>query len=65
MNLQQRLDEVAARAKGAESRSDYGLANAEWRRYRLIQDAARDPEELLAEGIDLSVRAMALAASLR
>jgi negative regulator of sigma E activity len=38
------------------------LAGEEWRRYRLIRDAARDPDELLAEGIALSVQASELAA---
>lgn len=65
METQQRLDEAAALAKEAEAQGDYGRANEEWRRYRLIQDAARDPEELLAEGIALSARAVELAASLR
>lgn len=65
MNPQQRLDEAAARAKEAEIEGDHGLANREWRRYRLIRDAARDPEELLVEGVALSVQAMELAASLR
>jgi hypothetical protein len=65
MNSQQRLNEAAARAKGAEDQGDYRISNREWRRYRLIQDAARDPEELLAEGVALSVKAMEMAASLR
>ena len=47
-------------AKAAEARGDDATAAREWRRYRLIGDAARDPEELLAEGIALSVAAMAL-----
>ncbi|MFL5834194.1 MAG: hypothetical protein ACJ76B_09470 [Solirubrobacterales bacterium] len=61
MILRQRLTEAADRAKHAEQRGDDGLAAREWRSYRLIQDAARDPEELLAEGIDLSLRAIRLA----
>jgi hypothetical protein len=61
MILRQRLNEAADRAKRAETRGEDGLAAREWRSYRLIQDAARDPEELLAEGIDLSVRAIRLA----
>lgn len=39
------------------------MADEEWRRYRLIRDAGRDPHELLAEGIALSAQAAELAAS--
>lgn len=56
-----RLAEAAERARAAEARSDNGMAAAEWRRYRLIEDASRDPDELLAEGIALSVSALELA----
>lgn len=42
--------------------AETALASEEWRRYRLIRDAARDPDELLAEGIALSVQAAKLAA---
>jgi negative regulator of sigma E activity len=62
MNPQQRLAESAERAKQAEARGDDGLAAREWRSYRLIRDAARDPEELLVEGISLSMQAIELAA---
>jgi hypothetical protein len=61
MILRQRLTEAADRAKRAEELGDEGLAAREWRNYRLIEDAARNPEELLAEGIDLSLRAIRLA----
>jgi hypothetical protein len=47
-------------ARAAEVRGDDATAAREWRRYRLIEDAGRDPEELLAEGIALSVAAVAL-----
>jgi hypothetical protein len=57
-----RLMETAARARAAEARRDDGLAGEEWRRYRLIEDAARDPDDLLAEGIALSLRAAGLVA---
>lgn len=57
-----RLMETGARARAAEARGDDGLAGKEWRRYRLIKDAARDPDELLAEGIELSRRATELSA---
>jgi hypothetical protein len=55
-----RLVEVASAAKAAEGRGDDAVAAREWRRYRLIEDAARDPEELLAEGIALSIAAQGL-----
>jgi hypothetical protein len=63
MKAQQRLAESAERAKQAEVRGDDGLAAREWRSYRLVRDAARDPEELLAEGISLSMQAIDLAAA--
>ncbi|MGH2938098.1 MAG: hypothetical protein ACRDPE_08260 [Solirubrobacterales bacterium] len=56
----QRLAEAAKTARDAERSGDDVTAAREWRRYRLIEDAARDPEELLAEGIALSVAAQAL-----
>lgn len=56
---------AGSRARAAEARGDDTLAGEEWRRYRLIQDAARDPHELLAEGIALSTQALALAAASR
>jgi hypothetical protein len=58
-----RLDQAAASAKAAEERGDDARAAREWRRYRLIEDAGRDPEELLAEGVALSAAAAALAES--
>lgn len=54
------LDEAARSAKAAEAIGDGAVASLEWRRYRLIRDASRDPEELLAEGIALSVAAASL-----
>ena len=60
-----RLADAGARARAAEVRGDDALAGEEWRRYRLIKDAARDPDELLAEGIALSVQAAELAAAVR
>jgi len=65
MDPQQRLKEVGAGAKRAEEQGDDGLAAAEWRRYRLIEDATRDPDELLAEGIALSELAIELASQPR
>jgi hypothetical protein len=60
-----RLAEAGARARAAEAHGDDGLAGEEWRRYRLIKDASRDPDELLSEGIALSVQAAELAAATR
>jgi hypothetical protein len=54
-----RLAEAAEAAKAAEGNGDDAGAIREWRRYRLIEDAGRDPEDLLAEGIALSVSALA------
>jgi hypothetical protein len=60
-----RLAASSAIARAAEADGDDALAGEEWRRYRLIKDAARDPDELLAEGIALSVQAIELAAATR
>jgi hypothetical protein len=55
-----RLAEAARAANAAEDGGDDVTAAREWRKYRLIEDAGRDPEELLAEGIALSVAAQEL-----
>ncbi len=60
---EQRLQRAAQDAHAAEARGDDAAANEAWRRYRLITDAARDPDELLAEGIALSQMGIELAAS--
>ena len=65
MKPQQRLRDAADRAKQAEAQGNEALAAREWRAYRLIRDAARDPEELLAEGVHLSAQAIELGAGLR
>jgi|HubBroStandDraft_4_1064222.scaffolds.fasta_scaffold06083_3 hypothetical protein len=57
-----RLDEASRAARAAEASGEDAVACEAWRRYRLIRDAARDPDELLAEGIALSRSAMELAA---
>jgi hypothetical protein len=57
-----RLQEAADAAHAAEARGDDAAANEAWRRYRLINDAGRDPDDLLAEGIALSNIAIELAA---
>jgi len=58
-----RLEDAAEAARVAEASGEDGVAGEAWRRYRLIRDAACDPDELLAEGIALSVSALELAAS--
>lgn len=58
-----RLDQAASAAKAAEGAGDDALAAREWRCFRLIEDADRDAEDLLAEGIALSVASLALAES--
>jgi hypothetical protein len=65
MSFQSRLDEAASRAKAAEDRADERTVSREWRRYRLIRDGARDPEELIAEGVALSAHALEIAATVR
>jgi hypothetical protein len=57
-----RLDDASRAACAAEASGEDVVAGEAWRRYRLIRDAARDPDELLAEGIALSRSAMELAA---
>jgi negative regulator of sigma E activity len=57
----ERLDEAAKAARTAEACSEDHAAGDAWRRYRLIRDAARDPDELLAEGVALSLSAIELA----
>ena len=58
-----RLTEAGARAREAEARGEDARAGEEWRRYRLIKDTSRDPDELLAEGIALSLQAAELASA--
>lgn len=65
MDPLQRLKDAAAAAKQAEEHGEDGLAVAEWRRFRLIKDANRDPDDLLSEGIALSEMALDLAAQPR
>ncbi|HEY2479529.1 MAG TPA: hypothetical protein VGI17_12465 [Solirubrobacterales bacterium] len=57
---EQRLADAARAAKAAEAGGDDVAAARAWRRYRLIDDAGRDPEQLLAEGIALSLAAQTL-----
>lgn len=55
------MDRLAGEAREAESRRDGWVANELWRRYELVRDGGRDPDELLAEGIALSRVAIDLA----
>lgn len=54
IDQQRRLREAAAQAHSAQERGDLAAANEGWRRYVLISDALRDPQELLDEGVALS-----------
>ena len=51
---------AAAQAHSARDRGDHAAANQAWRRYVLIEDAPRDPRELLDEGVALSKVAIEL-----
>ena len=51
---QRRMQQAAAQAHSAQDRGDLVAANEAWRRYVLIEDALRDPQELLDEGVALS-----------
>jgi negative regulator of sigma E activity len=55
------MGETAEVARAAEACGEDEAAGEAWRRYRLIRDAARNPDELLAEGIALSRSAIELA----
>lgn len=56
-----RLQAAADAALDAEERGDVWAGAEAWRRYRLINDAQRDPDELIAEGLELSRFAISLA----
>ena len=57
----QELARLSAAAQQAGADEDGWRAGEIWRRYELVRDAGRDPEELLAEGIALSRLAIELA----
>ena len=57
-----RLAQLAAEVRAAEDRGDGWVAGELWRRYELVRDAGRDPDDLLAEGIALSVLALEMVA---
>ena len=46
--------DAATAAHAAQERGDPWAASEAWRRYVLIEDAQRDPQELLDEGVALS-----------
>ncbi len=54
IDQQRRLQQAAAQAHEAQDRGDVAGANEAWRRYILIEDALRDSQELLDEGVALS-----------
>lgn len=56
------LVRLAADARAAEARGDGWAAGEAWRRYELVRDGGREPDELIAEGIALSRIALDLAA---
>lgn len=54
IDQQRRLQEAAAQAHSAQDLGDHAAANDAWRRYVLIEDTLRDPQDLLDEGVALS-----------
>lgn len=56
-----RLRAASVAAQEAEAGGDPWAAAEAWRRYRLISDAQRDPDELIAEGLELSRFAISVA----
>ncbi len=54
IDQQRRLRDAATAAHAAQERGDPWAASEAWRRYVLIEDALRDPQELLDEGVALS-----------
>jgi hypothetical protein len=58
-----RLERFSQLACTAEAAGDDAAAGEAWRGYRLVRDATRDPDELLAEGIALSERALEMVRS--
>ena len=48
------LERLAREAHDAEVRGDGWKAGEVWRRYELVRDGGRDPDDLLAEGVALS-----------
>lgn len=57
-----RRSELASAARQAEQRGERWTAGELWRRYELVLDGGRNPDDLLGEGIVLSHVALELAA---
>jgi len=60
IDQERRLAQAAATAHAAQDRGDDFAASDAWRRYVLIEDALRDPQDLLDEGVALSKLAIDL-----
>lgn len=60
-----RLREAARRARDADERGEPWEANEWWERYRLIEDAGRDPFELFSRGVALNRSAESLRAAVK
>ena len=54
IDQRRRLEDAAAQAQRAQADGDHAAANEAWRRYVLIEDALREPQDLLDEGVALS-----------
>jgi hypothetical protein len=54
IDQRRRLKHAAAQAHRAQAHGDHAGANEAWRRYASIEDALRDPQDLLDEGVALS-----------
>jgi hypothetical protein len=54
IDQQRRLQQASAQAHTAQNHGDHVAANDAWRRYVLIEDTLRDPQDLLDEGVALS-----------
>ena len=54
IDQQRRLRQASAQAHAAQSDGNHAAANEAWRRYILIEDAQRDQQDLLDEGVALS-----------
>lgn len=54
IDQQRRLRQASAQAHAAQDQGDHAAANEAWRRYVLIEDALRDQQDLLDEGVALS-----------
>lgn len=60
VDQQRRLEQAAACAHAALCGGDNAAHNDAWRRYLLIEDAMRDPQDRLDDGVALSRTAIDL-----